>query len=140
MVDIQTILQSHHSKGGNSSSAEKSSIKDDPIPTSSEIPDVFFDDILVNYKLSRGDTLVLMFLYRFVWCRPNLHRKYGIGPMMSYTELSTQLGITLDEVYQSLRKLEDFGFIETIRSGQYFVRRYFTPDNDHFFGQVYDDF
>ena len=37
-------------------------------------------------------------------------------------------------------RLEELGFISTIRSGQYFVRRYFTKENDEKFGQTYDDF
>ena len=58
----------------------------------SEIPDIFFDQILVNYKLSRQEVLVLMYLYRLVWRRPNLHRDYGIGPLLSYNDMAMQLG------------------------------------------------
>ena len=54
--------------------------------------------------------------------------------------MAKQLKLSIEEIYQALRKLEELGFIGTIRSGQYFVRKYFTKDNDEKFGQTYDDF
>ena len=120
-----------------------SRIGDDKIrldPSVSEIPDIFFDQILVDFKLSRSEILLLMYLYRRVWCRPNLHKVYGISPLFSLKEIEQFLKIPMDEVFSGLQKLEGFGFISTIRSGQYFVRKYFTKENDEIFRQTYDDF
>jgi DNA-binding MarR family transcriptional regulator len=138
MVDLHTILADHRSsrsdRGLNSSDREVSP------PTIAKIPDIFFDHILIDFKLSRIETLVMMYLYRKVWCRPNLYKIYGISPLMSHTEMSHALAVTIDDIYQSLRKLEDFGFITTVRSGQYFVRKYFTKAMDELYSQNYDDF
>ena len=109
-------------------------------PSHAEIPDLFFDEILVEFKLSRIEVLVLMSLYRNVYCRPNLHRKYGITQILSHTDMSKNLNIVLEDLYHALRKIEELGFITTIRSGQYFVRKYFTKDRDEEYGQSYDDF
>lgn len=137
MDDLQSILASHHSR--DPSEGQKKDFKI-PEPSISEIPDVFFDFILVHYKLNRIEIMLMMFLYRKVWCQPNLYQKFGISPMLSHTEMGKVLGVTLDEIYSALRKLESFNFIETIRSGQYFVRRFFTEDLDQTYSQVYDDF
>lgn len=131
-MDIRSILDSHPEKGEDSSPNYKNS------PSSSVIPDLFFDEILIQFKLNRIEILTLMFLYRQVWCRPNLYQKYGISPMLSHEEISIRLGMELDDIYNSLRKLESLGFIETIRSGQYFVRKYFTQKNDTEYGQHYE--
>ncbi len=141
MVDLQTILNDHRSR----------KIKDDEVtssqaqgptkaPTTAKIPDLFFDSVLVQFKLNRVEIQVLMYLYRQVWTRPNLYKIYGISQVLSHTELAKSLGLTLDDVYHSLRTLEGYGFIATVRSGQYFVRKYFTKDNDEAFSQTYDDF
>lgn len=141
MVDLQSILaehrskknldDGHHTKGG---AAESLS------PTSSEIPDIFFDKIVVDFKLNRIEILVLMYIYRRVWCFPNLHRSHGISQMMSHTEMAKNLGVGIEDIYSSLRKLEEYDFIRTIRAGQYFSRRFFSKDLDEAFGQTYDDF
>ena len=81
-----------------------------------------------------------MFLYRQVWCRPNLYKVYGISQLLSHTEMAKTLGLSLEEVHSSLRKLEEYTFIETVRSGQYFVRKYFFKQYDEEFNQTYDDF
>jgi DNA-binding transcriptional regulator YhcF (GntR family) len=81
-----------------------------------------------------------MFLYRQVWCRPNLYKSHGIGPLNSYAEMASSLHITTEEVSQNLRSLENYGFIETVRSGQYFVRKYFTEELDIKHGQGYNEF
>ncbi|MFN8370088.1 MAG: hypothetical protein U0T83_05625 [Bacteriovoracaceae bacterium] len=138
--DLQSILINHHSK-----SKVKSEDTSDPevrnnVATTSEIPDLFFDEILTNFKLNRFEILVLMYLYRLVWCRPNLYKTYGYGQVLSLTEVAKSLNIETDEVYNALRKLESLDFIETIRAGQYFVRKYFTAELDKFYGQNYDDF
>lgn len=139
MVDIHEIIAGHKPRRG-SRPAELDSRKDSKLPTTSEIPDIFFDEVLVDYKLNRMEVLVLMYLYRRVWCRPNLYKEFGISQLMAHTEMAKQLKLSIEEIYQALRKLEELGFIGTIRSGQYFVRKYFTKDNDEKFGQTYDDF
>ena len=135
MDELRTILRGHRSKSELESPAHHHDA-----PTVSDIPDVFFDDILPEYKLTRIEIIVLMYVYRRVWCRPNLYKVYGISQLMSHTEMAHNLRITLDEVYYALKKLEDYGIISTIRSGQYFVRRFFTKDLDDYYHQTYDDF
>ncbi|MBD64716.1 MAG: hypothetical protein CME62_05890 [Halobacteriovoraceae bacterium] len=139
MEDLRSILSSHHSKTGNVNSSVKST-HDEVAASTSEIPDLFFDEILLKFKLTRVETLCLMYLYRLTWSKPNLHRKFGIAPIISHADLAKQLDINLDSLYQTIRKLEGFNFIETIRSGQYFVRKYFTEENDRKYGQNYDNF
>jgi hypothetical protein len=48
--------------------------------------------------------------------------------------------VTVEELGTELRNLEKYGLIETVRSGQYFVRKYFTEVLDLQFGQHYDEF
>jgi len=76
---------------------------------------LFFDEILHSFKLSRQEIILLMFLYRQTWCRPNLYKSHGIGPLNSYAEMAGQLNFGQDELSQSLRSLENYGFIETVR-------------------------
>lgn len=140
MEDLKTILTSHHSRNNSDIKGDIEKLNEPLKATTSEIPDLFFDEILIQFKLSRVEILVLMHLYRVTWCRPNLHRKFGIAPIISHLELSASLGLSMDELYQSIRKLENLGFIETIRSGQYFVRKYFTEDLDQKYSQTYDNF
>lgn len=139
MEDLRSILSSHSSKAVDSSNAIRN-LNDEKTATTSEIPDLFFDEVLIKIKLTRTEVLVLMFFYRLTWCKPNLHRKFGIAPIVSHEELVKTLEITHDMLYQTIRRLEDFGFIETIRAGQYFVRKYFTEENDRKYGQTYDNF
>lgn len=141
-MDIQTII-ANHTSSPKESIAESSSPKrkvESMGPTVSEIPDLFFDEVLPTIKLSRIDVMVLLYLYRIVWCRPNLYKKYGIGPLISMDQLHEVLKISEDEMYHSINKLESLFFIETIRIGQYFVRKYFTKENDAKYGIDYDDF
>lgn len=138
MVDLQTILATHHPK--TREKERNASDRPNQKPNISEIPDVFFDDVLVNYKLNRVEAMVLMYLYRQVWCRPNLYKEYGLSQILSHTEISKSLKISLDDVYHALRNLESLSLIETIRSGQYFLRKFFTEENDQLYGQRYDDF
>lgn len=140
MEDIRTILSQFHSKKRKDEGLEKTGASPVESAVSSQIPDVFFDVILQRYKLNRQEISVLMYLYRQVWCRPNLYRAHGIGPMNSLAELSQILGITIDELHHHLRSLHTYGFIDTVRSGQYFVRKFFTEELDRKFGQGYDDF
>ena len=141
MEDIRSVLSQFHSKKRKEPEAlSKSSPERIKSPNSSEIPDVFFDIILRKFKISRQEIALLMFLYRQVWCRPNLYKDHGIGPLNSYLDLSGHLGVTPDEVTSLIRSLENYGFIETVRAGQYFVRKYFTEELDTQFGQSYNDF
>jgi DNA-binding MarR family transcriptional regulator len=100
----------------------------------------FFDEILHQFKLSRNEITTLMFLYRQTWSRPNLYKSHGISPLNSYAEMANFLHITTDELSHSLRSLENYWFIETVRSGQYFVRKFFTEALDTRFGQDYNEF
>lgn len=140
MVDLQSILNLHRSKANTSNSQVNAGEVKVYNPTASEIPDVFFDKIISDYKLNRIEILVLMYIYRRVWSFPNLHKSHGISPMMSHTEMAKNLAIAIEDVYSALRKLEEHEFIKTIRAGQYFARRYFTQNLDTEFGQTYDDF
>lgn len=137
MVDLHTILADHQVRPGQSDMIKLPEKKN---PSLSKIPDLFFDQILVNYKLTRIEIMVLMYIYRRVWCRPNLFKLHGISPLMSHSEMAESLGPSLEEIYHGLRKLEDYNFIATVRSGQYFVRKYFTREFDEYYGQTYDDF
>jgi hypothetical protein len=139
MEDIRSVLSQFHSKR-QEKAVQKSGKGPHADPSVTEIPDVFFDIVLQNYKLNRNEILVLMFLYRQVWCRPNLYRSHGIGPMNSYAEMGLALGISHEELVSYLRALEKYGFIETVRSGQYFVRKFFTEELDLKYGQNYHDF
>jgi len=141
MEDIRSILSQFHSKKKQQSSdVQKSGTGPHAEASSSEIPDMFFDEILFKFKLTRPEITVLMFLYRQVWCRPNLYRSHGIGPLNSYVEMANYLHITHEELAQNIRSLETYGFIETVRSGQYFVRKYFTEAFDIKHGQDYNQF
>lgn len=139
MENIRDIITAHNSKNIASAKITRSTESEVKASTS-EIPDLFFDDILLHYKLTRVEILVLMYLYRTTWCKPNLHRQYGIAPIVSHADLANNLEITPEILYQTFRKLEGYSFIETIRSGQYFVRKYFTVELDKKYGQTYDDF
>lgn len=105
-----------------------------------EIPELFFDEIMDDYHLSRNEIRVLLFLYRQVWCYPNLYSKYGISPLNNLLELSKNFKISYNDLHKVIKKLEDYEFIHTIRSGQYFVRRFFLPEYDKLYNQEYDDF
>lgn len=148
MDDLRTIIQDHRSKSVSKDDAKKDELSaqsaqaqtDLPYASSSEIPDIFFDEILLAFKLNRVEIMVMMYLYRRVWCRANLYKEYGISQILSHTEMSKTLNVEIEQIYQALRKIEEYGFISTIRSGQYFVRKYFTKENDEIFGQNYNDF
>jgi hypothetical protein len=140
MEDIRSVLSHFNAKKKQGNDTQKSAIGSGRVASISEIPDVFFDIILQNFKLSRHEIALLMFLYRQVWCRPNLYKSHGIGPLNSYAQLSQQLGLTVEELGNYLRSLENYGLIETVRSGQYFVRKYFIEALDSEFGQNYDEF
>ncbi len=139
-MDIHSVLAGHKSR-------EKSEDKilPDRFPRKDglitvEIPEIFFDDILMSHKLGRIDILVLMLLYRKIWCKPNLYRIYGISPMLSLNKMGSELQTAIEGIHTSLRNLESYGLTLTIRSGQYFVRRYFTKEWDQYFSQTYDNF
>ncbi len=134
-MDIDKIIQ-----GFNPSQDGKNSSGGRIAPTISEIPNLFFDEILVDYKLNRDEMLILIYLYRYIWCRANNYKDYGISPVLSHGELSRVLKIPIENVYDSIKRLEDYQLISTIRSGQYFIRKYFTKINDERFGQSYNEF
>jgi hypothetical protein len=140
MEDIRSVLSQFNPKKKADTPSEKSGDRPPLVAVVSEIPDVFFDNILKEFKLTRNEITLLMVLYRQIWCRPNLYSTHGIGPLNSYTHLCTQLGVTVEELGTELRNLEKYGLIETVRSGQYFVRKYFTEVFDLQFGQHYDEF
>ncbi|MBT3584076.1 MAG: hypothetical protein HN509_04160 [Halobacteriovoraceae bacterium] len=141
MDDLHRILADHRSKNPKEEGRPEIKRQEGLVTaTISEIPDLFFDDVLVSYKLTRIEVMILMYLYRRVWCRPNLYKVYGISQLLSHTEMSKNLCLSIEEIYQGLRKIEEYSFISTIRSGQYFVRKYFTKDLDEKYAQTYDDF
>ena len=105
-----------------------------------EIPEIFFDKILGEFTLTRVDVQVLLYFYRQVWCHPNLYKKYGISNINNLADVAKILGVSYQDLHKSLKKLESFEFITTIRLGQYFVRRFFIPELDEFYGHLYDDF
>lgn len=140
MIDLHTILKDHEPRNRSGNDSGPIHSMQHKGPSTSEIPDLFFDEILVEFKLNRMEIMLLMYLYRKVWSKPNLYRVFGISQLLSHSEMALQLGLNIEEIYNALRKLEDFGFITTIRSGQYFVRKYFTKENDERYGQTYDDF
>ena len=141
MEDIRSILSQFHSKKkGGTTEVQKASTGPHAEASVSAIPDVFFDEVIHKIKLSRNEIGLLMFLYRQVWCRPNLYKSHGIGPLNSYLEMASHLHVSHEELVQQLRTLETYGFIETVRSGQYFVRKYFTEELDIKYGQDYDLF
>jgi hypothetical protein len=138
MEDIRSVLsQFKKKKDGHLQKAQTGPSSPASI---SEIPDVFFDVVLLKFKLNRLEIALFMLLYRQVWCRPNLYRSHGIGPLNSYSELSQKIGINAEELGTILRNLENYGLVETVRSGQYFIRKYFLPELDQSFGQNYDEF
>lgn len=141
MEDIRSVLSQFHSKKKSAGSAvQTAEVDPSENPSSSEIPDIFFDLILQKYKLTRQEIALLMVLYRQVWCRANLYKSHGIGPLNSYLDLASLIGLTSDEIVHNLRAVENYGFIETVRSGQYFVRKFFTAELDRKYGQNYNDF
>lgn len=141
MEDIRSVLSQFNTKKKRDQE-EVQSASTGPVQnaSSSEIPDVFFDVILQQYKLNRQEISLLMLLYRQVWCRPNLYKSHGIGPLNSYSDLCANLGFSSEDLGTFLRNLERYGFIETVRAGQYFVRKYFTEVLDLQYGQNYDEF
>ncbi|MFZ4714365.1 MAG: hypothetical protein ACOYL6_11655 [Bacteriovoracaceae bacterium] len=139
MDELHSILIKHHAK--NKKSDDKISAGSPlPKPTFSEIPDLFFDDILIRFKLTRIEIQVLMFLYRQVWCRPNLYAKYGLTSLLSYSDVAKILDLSVEDLMNSIHNLESYGFMQTVRAGQYLVYRYFTREYDIQFNQSYDEF
>ena len=140
MEDIRSVLSQFSSKKKQSDDVQKSGKGPVSEPTTSEIPDVLFDTVLQKFKLNRSEIILLMYLYRQVWCKPNLYRSHGIGPLNSYAGLCQNLGLTQEELGNHLRSLQSYGFIHPVRAGQYFVREYFTEELDLSFNQNYDEF
>ncbi len=139
MEDIRSVLSQFHTKK-RKDDTQKSGEGPQSEASTSIIPDLFFDEVILKFKITRQEIAILMCLYRQIWTRPNLYRSHGIGPLNSYQNLATTLHLTTDELTHGLRSLENLGLIETVRSGQYFVRKYFTEEFDNKFGQDYDEF
>ena len=137
MEDIHKVLANHRPRKRTDVSLVD---QEKTHPTYSTIPDVFFDEILTQYKLGRFEVLVVLGLYRQVWCRPNLYQKFGISPLLSLKDFAKGLGLEIADLQSALRKLEETQLIETIRAGQYFVRKFFLKNFDEIYGQTYDDF
>jgi hypothetical protein len=125
MEDIRSILSKFYSQKRKEDNLQKSGLGPVDTPVASEIPDVFFDIVLQKFKLNRHEITLLMHLYRQVWCRANLYKNHGIGPMNSLAELSMSLQLSVEELHHNLRSLENYGFIETVRSGPFtpYMRR-----------------
>ncbi len=140
MEDIRSVLTQFNFRKKKGDQPHKSGLGPNAVASSSEIPDLFFDVVLHEFKLNRHEITLLMYLYRQVWCRPNLYKAHGIGPLNSYADLCVLLGTTTEQLGTDLRSLENYGLIETVRMGQYFVRKYFTEPLDAKFGQHYDEF
>lgn len=135
MDDIRSVLSKYRPVN-----SQDSSSKGSEKPTSSSIPDIFFDEILVRFKLTKSEIILLMYLYRQIWSKPNLNAKYGIGPLQSLEKVSKDLRLTYDELITILHNLEKLQLIQTVRSGQYFIRKFFTEEFDMKYGQSYDEF
>jgi DNA-binding transcriptional ArsR family regulator len=140
MEDIHSVLALHKKKDSQYSEDDQGIGGKSVIASYSEIPDIFFDSILLKLKLNRLEIMTLMYLYRRVYNRSNLYYKHGISQLLSHTDMVKSLAGTLEEVHHALRKLEELGLITTIRMGQYFVRKYFTKEYDDLFSVTYDDF
>lgn len=135
MDDIRTVL----------SKFKVTPMKDDSSkgrehPTHSLIPDIFFDIILLQFKLTKSEIVVLMYLYRQVWSKPNPNAKYGIGPLQSLEKASGELRMSYEELLSIINHLEKLTLLQTVRSGQYFIRKFFTEEFDLKYGQSYDEF
>ncbi len=137
MSSLQKILVSHKTqkRGVESDFKRKKDFN-----TTSEIPDIFFDEILVDFKLSRIEILIFLYLYRKIWISSNLSRDYGVSPLIDTKTLEKLYRLDHKEVLSALQALEKHGLLETIRPNQYFIRRFFTAENDKLCGQSYDDF
>ena len=140
MEDIKSILSQFSSKKKEDDGPSLTDLPPAHAPHFSEIPDIFFSELLSTYKLNRVDIAVFLFLYGQVWSRPNLYRAFGIGPLNSYQAISAELHFTQEEILQSVKVLESYSLISAVRAGQYFVRKYFTESNDLKYGQDYDEF
>jgi len=139
MDELQAILADHRPKYREVHHDPKNTGQI-PVASTAEIPDVFFDDVLVKFKLTRVEIVVIMYVYRRIWCRPNLHKAYGISPLLSYAQMAKDMGLSAEENQNALHKLQEFGLLNIIRPGQYFIRQYFTKELDDFYHKNYDDF
>ena len=91
MDELQSILETYrHRKDSHMIKESSATTTSKSIPSTEniEIFDLFFDQVLIHYKLSRIDILVLIYIYRRVWLKPNLYRIHGISPILSYTDLA----------------------------------------------------
>ena len=70
-----------------------------------DIPEVFFEEILERFSLSRNEIRVLMYLYRQVWCYPNLYEKYGISHLNDLLDLSKKFNLSYNDLHKTLKNL-----------------------------------
>lgn len=135
-MDLKSILNDHKSKHASSLASTDNHRLESSF---SLIPDVFFDDVLVKFKLTRLEILALVYLYRKAWAPTNVDRKYGMTPHLDYKIFSQKLEIESEHLMQTLRKLEEFGFVQKMNHDLYFVRKYFTEELDKRYGQNYEN-
>lgn len=137
--ELQMILDEHRpkAKGKDAGEISRPPVK---LPSFSEIPDLIFDEVLVKLKLTRTEIMLLIYLYRQVWCRPNPYRDHGISGLLAYGDVARSLNVHVDEIYHTMRRLEELSLISILRPGQYFIRKYLTKEYDEQFGVGYDDF
>ena len=140
MTEIRRVLEKFPSKKELTSSSNENLSSDlSNECTFIDIPEVFFTDVIERIALNRNELRVILYLYRQIYCYPNLYEKYGISQLNDLLELSKYFKLSYNELHKVLKSLESYELIQTIRSGQYFIRRYFLAEYDEFFGQVYDD-
>jgi len=138
MEDIRSVLSLFHSKKSHESKRTPESLSStSELATYSEIPDLFFDVILRDYKLNRHEITLFLFLYRQIWCRPSPYKEHGIGPLNSYSDIALKMGLSTDEVVTTVKNLEKYGLLESVRVGQYFIRKFITQEYDEIYGQTY---
>lgn len=135
MNELKNILQQHRNGVKRARVAERGRTPE--LPTFSSIPDNFFDFILIEYRLTRADLSLLLYLYRRTYSEDNELKDFGIAPMLGLNALARHLALTKEELFRSLTLLEKLGLLSTVRSGQYFIRRFFTEEFDQLYGQTY---
>jgi|GEM_PF-3007821 len=140
--NLREILTKYSSKGLDKEPEEekKESLPIPSNPKYSDIPDIFFDDILHRYKITKQEIIVLMFLYRKTWCGANIYKGHGISPLFSYEMLAQKCATEKSLLLDALKKLEVLGLITAVRPGQYFIRKFFLEQWDDQFHFNYHDF
>ena len=81
MAEIHRVLENFPPKLSGLRGSTKAKESATPKASFSDIPDIFFDEILQNYRLARQEIQILLYFYRQVWSKPNLYKKYGLREM-----------------------------------------------------------